>query len=73
MKLQCHEHEDVFAIELEAENQQDAALLTRMGLMAAAEQRRPYVAAYRDGQFLATVRIKKVKHADGAVRPWRCR
>jgi hypothetical protein len=67
MKIAYEEYGDNFSIDLEAENKIEAAFLTRLGLMARAEQRRPLVTVGRDGSFSARLRLRKSKAADNFV------
>lgn len=67
MKLKFDEYADNFALNLEAENQAEAAYLTRLGLLARAEQPAPYVCVYKEGGFFANLRYDKSKSADNVI------
>jgi hypothetical protein len=71
VKLKTAEYDNNFTLYLEAEDQKDAALLARLGLMTRVERCRPCVSVSRDGGFYATLSFSKSRAADNFIGPRR--
>ena len=71
MKLNAQEHDNNFAFYLEAEDQKEAALLARLGLMSRVTRMRPMVNVSRDGVFYLTLNFSKSQAADNYIGPRR--
>lgn len=67
MKIIFTEYDGCFALDLEAENQKDAALLTRMGMNAREKLNHLSVAVRQDGQFSASIVFAKSRRANNIV------
>lgn len=67
MKIIFNEYDGCFALDLEAENKQEAALLTRMGMNARDKINHFSVAVSQAGEFSASVVFAKSKRANNIV------
>ncbi len=67
MKVECHEYDGCFSIELTAEHMQEAAFLTRFGMNRTEEVRSANTYVNADGQFEASVVFGKSKRSNNDV------